>query len=126
MGRWWCVAVVVAASLACASGPGVDDAPEPEAPRARPGQRAAAGWQVDGKPATGDRLVGAIMDLWGGDPGPICYTGDPAVAAKKVKRAFKGDDRLVSAKASGKVVAVTTRSPFGDGETATSRFEACN
>lgn len=112
----------VALCLACATG-GSSDKPKKGK---RDGDAAPkATWFVGGEKATPEQLKGAINDLWGGDPGVICYTGDPKGAVRKVKKAYEGDAALVSTKVDGAVVVVETKSPFGGDETSASRFDAC-
>lgn len=85
----------------------------------------AAGWYVDGEQARGSRLAGAVMDGWGGDPGPICFTGSAAAAEEAARKAFTGTTNLVSTSSVPGVVTITTRSPFGDGKTSATEFRAC-
>ena len=105
------------------------DAPVEEAPKEEPAPSVDGGaeWWLNGGKAKPDALVGAVMDLWGGDPGTICFKGSAKDAAKKAKKAFNkvDPDALVSASPTGSAVTLTTRSPFGDGETSPSQFESC-
>ena len=45
-------------------------------------------WMVDGSPADGERLVGAVMDLYAGAPGPICYLNGQKQAIAEATEAF--------------------------------------
>ena len=58
-----------------------------EAPPTEPAPKDLA-WMVDGSPADGERLVGAVMDLYAGAPGPICYLQDQKQAIAEAKDAF--------------------------------------
>ena len=110
--------------LACASGgepAKTEPAPEPD----KPEKAEKPSWWVDGKKASNDELVGAVMDLYGGDPGPICFKGPAQGAAKKAKKAFGGDDRFLTSKVDGDDVVITTRDPFADGKPSPSSFSAC-
>lgn len=114
-------------TLACggAETPPVEDVEDGKTEREAPTPGAGASWWVDGDEAKGGTLAGAVMDLWGGDPGPICFKGEAKAAANKAKKSFAGSDNLVSSKAKGASVTITTRSPFGDGTTSPSKFESC-
>lgn len=84
-----------------------------------------ATWWLNGSEASDSELVGAVMDLWAGDPGPICFKGESQSAAEAATRAFAGSEQFVSAAAASSAVTITTKSPFGDGETSGNRFTAC-
>jgi len=130
--RLLCAVLTLGFTLACAGSEdnsGGDDAketPAEETPaKESPKPAGPATWWVDGKEAKGPKLVGAVMDLWGGDPGLICFKGDSKAAVKKAKKAFSKSDDFVSAKADASSVTITTKSPFGDGSTSPSKFETC-
>ena len=121
-------------ALACGSGgdalldvPAKEPAAEAPTEAPAPNVDGSAEWWLNGGRAKPDALVGAVMDLWAGDPGTICFKGNTRVAAKRAKNAFhKVDpDAFVSASPSDSSVTITTRSPFGDGETSPSQFDHC-
>ena len=130
-----CLGLTLGWTLAC-SGIRSDDPPEPERDEAperaeEPGEAAPvpvgkAAWSIAGEPVNSrDQFVGAVMDLWAGDPGVICFTGDADPAAKRAGKAFKDSDNFVSSKAADGEVVITTTSPFGDGEESGSTFSPC-
>ncbi|NCG20662.1 MAG: hypothetical protein GWP91_16760 [Rhodobacterales bacterium] len=91
-----------------------------------PEKKTSASWWVRGdRVENGDELASAVMDLWGGDPGLICFKGGAKGAANTAMAHFEGSERFVSAKPKGKSVVITTTDPFGEGRTDGSLFSAC-
>ncbi|MCJ8278316.1 MAG: hypothetical protein MJK18_15870 [Bdellovibrionales bacterium] len=78
-------------------------------------------WSVDGSRVSCRNLQYAVMDLWGGDPGPICYSGSSANAAKAIRTI----NRFIDVEDYGDSVGITTLSPFGDGHVDTAFFTRC-
>jgi hypothetical protein len=82
-------------------------------------------WSIDGveDPA---RLEGAVMDLYGGDPGPICFHGEPEAAVRVATVAFGSSEKFRSAKVVGDEVVISTRNPFDpEAKDGSSSFKAC-
>jgi hypothetical protein len=89
-------------------------------------------WMVDGTPANGERLVGAVMDLYAGAPGPICYLQDQQQAIAEAKAAFEAQpdtQGTVAASKRKKGITIATADPLASPgskrEISGSTFELC-